>query len=285
MGKTLPRSFSGRGRSWRLGRHDNLLSKLCLLGTVLFFASRADAGDAYDDDQKAVEPEAEDVPAGDESEGDESLKAGGLSAPVAMPEAENSQSQIEKDLEEADLKDSGRGLEFVWLNGELGLQVQSLTSLSNRNLAPDQDSTFSSSVLLGAGAGVRVLYFTLGGRFRYAPGPDYNLWSVLGELGLRVPIGSFEPYAVFGVGYSGVTRFETASGALDPFGGVSLRLGGGLEYYLSDSFSVGGSVTGELLFLQRAAARDSFCNDCAYLKEGSGVGTGLVTSLLAGLHF
>jgi hypothetical protein len=255
------------------------------LGVAIAFTSTAEAGDAYDDGEKADEPDVEEPDPQETNEGDESLKAGGLDAPEAMPEAEDSRSDIEKNLDEADQKDSGRGLEFVWLNGELGFQLLSLTSLSNDNLALGENSTFSSSVVLGAGAGIRVLYFTLGGRFRYAPGPNYNVWSLLGELGLRVPLGSFEPHAMLGLGYAGVARFETGSGALDPFGGMALRLGGGLDYYLSDSFSVGATVTGEMLFLKRAAARDNFCNDCQYLEEGSGVGTGLVTSLVVGLHF
>ncbi len=268
----------------RLGAQSCLAPALAL-GIVVLSQTPASAGDAYDDDWRAIEPEIEETDTKESEGADESLKAGGLEAPDAMPEAEDSRSEIEKNLEKADEKDSGRGLEFVWLNGEIGFQLLSLTSLSNNNLVPDRDSTFSSSLELGAGAGIRVLYFTLGARFRYAPGADYNVWSLLGEAGLHIPLGSFEPQVVLGLGYSGVTAFETGSGDLDPFGGVALRLGGGLDYYLSDSFSVGARVTGEMLFLKRPAARDSFCNSCGYLEEGSGAGTGLLTSLLVGLHF
>ena len=268
----------------RLGARRHLA--LAIANGIIFLSQTpALAGDAYDDDQRAIEPELEDPDTEESERADESLRAGGLEAPEAMPEVEDSRSEIEKNLEKADEKDSGRGLEFVWLNGEIGFQLLSLTSLSNNNLVPDRDSTFSSSLELGAGAGIRVLYFTMGARFRYAPGADYNLWSLLGEAGLHIPLGSFEPHVVLGLGYSGVTAFETGSGDLDPFGGVALRLGGGLEYYLSDSFSVGARMTGEMLFLKRPAARDSFCDSCGYLKEGSGVGTGLQTSLLVGLHF
>lgn len=267
-----------RGARWSL-------ATVLATGALVAHQLPARASDAYSDDPRTVEPETEEDEPEEPTQADESLKAGGLEAPEAMPEAEDSRSDIEKNLEKADEKDSGRGLEFVWLNGEVGFQLLSLTSLSNNNLVPDRDSTFSSSLELGAGAGIRVLYFTLGGRFRFAPGPSYNVWSLLGELGFHIPLGSFEPYAILGAGYAGVTRFETASGELEPFGGAAVRLGAGIDYYLSDSFSVGASVTGEMLFLKRSGARDSFCNSCGYLQDGTGVGTGLVTSLIVGLHF
>lgn len=258
------------------------LGAACL---VLSIVSSAQADDAYDDSKRRAQPE--DYQEEDDREGANSdqLSAGGLAAPEAMPEAGDERSGIERELDEADQRDSGRGLEFVWLESEIGAQLADLTGLSNQGLLATDDSSSLGGLLLGAGAGVRVLYFRLGARFHYAFGANYNLWSLGGELGLRVPLGAFEPYAHVGLGAQRVTQFQTIHGTLGSFGGLGLNLGGGFDYYFSDSFSVGTRVDGDLLFLRRGAEATDFCVGCEYTEEGRGAGLALSGSLILGLHF
>src|SRR5690606_39721722 len=46
-----------------------------------------------------------------------------------------------------------------------------------------------SGLVYGGALGMRVLYFTLGARFRMASMGDLSPWSLLGEGALRIPLG------------------------------------------------------------------------------------------------
>jgi hypothetical protein len=267
-----------------------------VLGCLLSISANAPAVDAYDDEAPEVQPEGLSE---DEDERSErvgvGLEAGGLEAPEAMPETGDRRNDAERSLDEADEKDAGRGLEFAYLKAEVGYQIVGLATVSNGGLFSKSADVSERSLMFSVGAGMRVLYFTLGARFRRMAAQDFGLWTLGGELGIRVPIGSLEPFGIFEVGYAKVFGLDYAS--LEPTGeqeevnvrGMNVRLGGGLDYYFSDSFSVGGQVTGELLFLRRLAkGAPSVCegqSDCPYDEEGSGVGAGLTTSLVVGLHF
>jgi len=255
--------------------------------SFVLLASPASAGDAYDDDQQERVPEDfEQEDSEDPERVGDALNAGGLQAPDSIPEGGDKRSDIEKDLDEAQEKDAGRGLEFVWLNAELGLQVASLTSLKNNSLLSDEDVKTGVGYLVGAGLGVRVLYFTLGGRFRYGGLGAFDILSVSGEAGLRVPLGIFEPYVTLGGGYVGVSGFDLAR-EVPNVGGLDVRLGAGLDLYFSDSFSLGAQVGGNVLFLSRSAEPGA-CEvvaDCVYAEKGKALGTALTATFVAGLHF
>ena len=233
----------------------------------LLISSGAAADDAYDDEAQQKRPD--DAGFGDDAKPsqEEGLETGGLAAPDALGESGDSRKEIEKELEESDRKDSGRGLEFVWLSGDLGFQTIGLTTFGDAGLVPGAGDAGGSGFTYGGGLGVRVLYFTLGARFRNADFSAFHHWSLLAEAALRVPLGKLEPYMLLGCGYAGFSRLSGADGT----GGVDLRLGGGLDYYLSDSFSVGAQVGGDVLFLSNSL--------------GTGTGAGFSSAALLGLHF
>jgi hypothetical protein len=203
----------------------------------------------------------------DEEESDGPLESGGLAAPGSLPEGGDQRTDIERELDESESKDAGRGLEFFWISAEIGFQTLGLTTFSNGGLVPEGATASGSGLEYGGALGLRVLYFTLGARFRRATFQDFSPWSVVAEGGLRVPLGRFEPYGTLSGGYAGITGAD-GGGSI---GGVDLRLGAGLDLYLSDSFSVGTCATGDLLFLSSDGV--------------SGTGAGLTTSLQLGLHF
>lgn len=263
----------------------SLMKPLGAISVVLLSASPSWADDAYDDSERRAQPEDYETGESRDDESSGQLTAGGLAAPEAMPEAGDERTDIERELDEADQRDSGRGLEFVWLESELGVQFADLANLSNQELIAPNDSSTLGGLMLGAGAGVRALYFRLGARFHYAFGADYNLWSLAGVLGIRVPLGSFEPYAHLGLGAQRVSQFQTTEGTLGNFGGLGLNLGGGFDYYFSDSFSVGTRVDTEFLFLKRGAEAADFCAGCEYTQEGRGTGFAVSASLILALHF
>lgn len=216
------------------------------------------------------------------------LQAGGLRPPDEFQEEETGGSEIEQDLEQSDERDSGRGLQFVWLNGDIGYQYVDLTVLDEDGLLPGFE-TSQSGVVFGGGAGVRLLYFTVGARFHYGVFEAWDLWSVLGEAGFRIPVGNLEPYVNVGAGYVSLTSFDDA--ARQPVigdrslavRGVDVRLAGGFDYYLSDTFSLGPQVAVDLLILSRPAIDGAPV--AAYAQSGSSTGLSLQGTLVVGLHF
>jgi hypothetical protein len=246
-----------------------------------------DQSDAYDDESDD-EPEP-DQPNPASSPEEKGPSAGGLEAPDAMAEPEAEQSSVEKELQKSDDKDAGRGLEFVWLDAHVGYQLVNLSAFRSSNFLVEGASKALSGVGFGGAAGVRILYFSLGARFRYAPLSSYNLWTLGAEVSLRIPYGALEPYAFLGAGYAGVSRAKSADG--DPvrqIGGIDVRAGGGLDYYLSHTFSLGGQLAFDALGLRRAAQGDDLCegtSSCGYDSQGKATGFSFASTFVLGLHF
>jgi len=226
------------------------------------------------------------------------LESGGLRPPDAVdgnqPEPVDPTAQTpEKDLEQADQEDSGRGLEWIWLNAEVGGQHLGLGTLSSKDLLdPKLVKTTQTGLVYGAGVGVRILVFTAGVRFRLGSFSEWQVWTLNAEGGLRIPIGSLEPYFTVGGGYASLGSFSTKAPASSKADvkGFNARLGAGLDYYVSNTFSVGGNFTGDVLFLSRskvdgAAASTSGNEATVYAKDGSSIGAGATLTAVVGLHF
>lgn len=222
-----------------------------------------------------------------------SLSAGGLAPPPALETAPPpgaapaTPAATEAELAKADKEDSGRGLEFVWLNGEVGVMHLGLGTFSNDKIADPSVSTTQTGVVAGAGAGLRLLFITAGVRFRYAPLPDLTLWTLGLEAGLHWQLGSLEPYVTLGAGYAQAGKL---SGPDDPtLRGVDARGSVGLDYYLTNMFSLGVNVGGDLLFLSRNGACTQPLTDSGQVnpncQDGSSTGGAVTATALAGLHF
>jgi len=237
---------------------------------------------------------AQDAPAGS------NLQAGGLKPPEAVQteQSPTKATQTEAELDRADKEDSGRGLEFAWLNAELGPQYVGLQGLKADNLV---DGTLADSngfgMGYGAGLGVRLLAFTLGARFRFGNFSDWQLWTLGAEGGMHIPLGRLEPYFTFGAGYASLGGFKSeAVSAMSPsVHGLDLRGSAGLDVYLSNTFSIGANLSGDLLFLSRSASgvlrlpdgasqEQQAANLFYGAQDGSGIGAGAMLSLVLGLH-
>ncbi len=236
------------------------------------------------------------------------LQAGGLAPPPPSsgPGAYPSQpTETERLLLEADRADSGRGLQFAYVDLEGGGQYLSLEGFgrsgpgllpSAPGLSSAQQSGFGP--MFGAGAGVRLLFFTLGPRFRYASFSDWDLWSLGGDVGFHFPLGNLEPYLTLGAGY---TKLGHATKAL--FGdaadvkvdGMNLRLATGADYFVTKVFSVGarasydGGGRGRAAVapetLTAATSGPEHARAQAYGEDGSGVGFAASANVVLGLHF
>ncbi len=205
---------------------------------------------------------------------------GGYQQPYAPGTPRAGGGRTEAALRDAEHKDAGRGLEWFYAAPELGVTNVGLTSLSNGGLLPGASA--QTGTQLGVGLGARLLYFTVGMRGRLAFLPDFKAWSLGPEAAFHIPIGNLEPYALAGLGYTALGGLDDPGKAGIRIRGVHARLGGGADYYLTPSFSVGGLGTAELLFLGRPAVDSPAAGPLA--SGGSGTGLALSLSLVLGLH-
>jgi hypothetical protein len=229
---------------------------------------------------------ADDAPVGSD------LQAGGLKPPDAVPSDASTAppNQAETQLDLADKEDSGRGLEFVWLNAELGPEYLGLQTLRNKGLVDSsQIHSKDAGMMYGAGLGMRLLVFTFGARFRFGNFPDWELWTLNAEAGMHIPIGRIEPYVTLGGGYAslGAWNKSKVGPEMKQAHGFDARAGFGVDFYLTNTFSVGGNFTGDMLILSRAGSvlgpQGSVL--VAAQPSGSGIGLGGTLSAVLGLHF
>lgn len=232
--------------------------------------------------------------------GDE-LSSGGLAppAPVDAAPPPTAPTETEQALTRADREDSGRGLQFVWLEAEVGGQHLGLQTLHDGNLVDGElvPST-ATGLSYGAGAGVRLLFITAGARFRFGSFEAWKLWTLNAEFGWRIPLGAFEPYLNVGGGYASLGGFD-ARGALGNAGfdavelaarGFDIRAGAGFDYYVGPIVSVGANLSGEFLFLSRSALPTTGTGTDAalaavYAQDGSSIGLAGTLTAVVGVHF
>lgn len=212
------------------------------------------------------------------------LQSGGLTPPpgtAPRPGTWSPQSPTAATLAEADATDSGRGLDFFYVEGELGVEYLAPEAFHGPLLlASSKKSDFGPSI--GAGLGVHLLYFRVGPHVRYAAFSAFRSLTVDLDLGWRVPLGRLEPYAVLAGGYSRLASDDKPGG---DFFGWNLRLGGGLDYYVSNVLSVGGSLTAEIVRLRLSGLDAVPVQDPSLLPNAYGLGIGLTLSAVVGLHF
>jgi hypothetical protein len=189
-------------------------------------------------------------------------------------------------------KDSGRGLEWFYLNADAGLGYVNMTSFSSSNFA--LQTTSSTGPSFGAAAGLRLFIVTIGARANFNDLADFQFWQLDGEIGLHIPIGHFEPYFGIHGGYcfvGSLTAGVSNSPSVTVTGGdAGLQVG--LDYYFNHFVSLGLDVSGNALFMSRPAttlpadvvSQLPAQDQTAYKQSGDSVGFGLTPSLRLGFH-
>ena len=195
-------------------------------------------------------------------------------------------NDAERQFEDAEQSDSGRGLEFVYFDVGSGAQFVSLEALSSNNVyiagAPLETSSFGPS--FSAGTGLRLLFFTVGPRFRFGTFSDWDFWTLNLDLGWRIPLGKLDPYAFVGGGFAKLAYHSGAGDAGPDAGstGFDVRFGGGLDYYVSNVLSVGGKLDVDLLRLSHSVTNAS---RMVLVHSWSSLGLVITPGAVAGLHF
>jgi hypothetical protein len=229
--------------------------------------------------------------------------APGYPASSAPPAYAADGSEARKQAEQND--DSGLGLEWVWVNAEVGGSYVNLQSFNSSSLALQHTET--GGPVMGLAAGVRIVFFTLGLHVRDAVLSSIgSLWQIDGEAAFHTRIGHFDPY--FGVrgGYNFVGSLSADSaqgvnGSAPP--GVSVHgfnVGPmfGFDYYFTSLVSIGLDLDSEVLFMQRPVAAVPLPPGGVaslppqgqqlyqlYQQSGSSVGLSATLAPHLGLHF
>ncbi len=209
---------------------------------------------------------------------------GGLQPPPPLaepeiPRGDGSQAEQEtrRELERAEREDSGRGLQYLWLEPELGYQWLGLETLGSEHFL-DENYSSGHGFSLGVAAGARLLFFTLGARVRYAPLNRFDLWHYGGELGYRIPWGRFEPYASVGVHYARLVSFSGTDAVAT---GLGASAAAGFDFFVTPVFSVGARLEGATSWL----TRDPTSGGGFYGQKGSATALALHSALVLGLHY
>ena len=147
-----------------------------------------------------------------------------LAPPPAMgpnmqqPQVWQPQTMTTQQLNTAEREDSGRGLEFFYVNGGAGISYVGLPS--------------------------------------YGAPSGYDLIQANLEVAVHLPLGSLDLYGGVHGGYSMMANtkkaFEGAATTTSTVGmsGGDVGIDLGADYYLSSTFSLGGALSGEVLFLK-----------------------------------
>ena len=219
-------------------------------------------------------------------------------APGSPTATAPSQPSTAQRLDDADKKDDKRGLEWVWAQAEAGFSYYALGAFS-QDLSLTR--TNHAGGVVGVAAGIRLLFFTLGARFRYNLSPAFNLWQLNLVAGFHVPVGSWDPY--FGVhgGYSAIGKLGDSSvsglvtgSSIDQLDvkGFNVGINFGVDYYLASFFSLGLDATIEFIYLHRpplplpaGVPVSAVAGNPLYESSGDTAGLGALASVHAGLHF
>jgi hypothetical protein len=173
---------------------------------------------------------------------------------------------------------------------------------------PETISSTSSGAYFGAGGGLRLLFLTLGPRFRTGSFDEWSLWTLDLEAGIHLPLGRLEPYFTFAAGYAKLVTGDAFSLAPSDVSirGFNARLGIGFDVYANKYLTLGAYATGELLAMSRPGAdlttspqaKAQMCEaiadpmqkeQCAasavYAADGSSLGMAGTLGAVLGVHF
>lgn len=251
----------------------------------------------------APQPSTAAMPSADAASPSSLPSAGGLTAPGPLSEAETRRSSpTERALEESAAEDSGRGLSWFWLDVDGGFQHVGLETfdVDKSNLTAGLVSSSASGSYVGAGLGLQLLFLRIGPRGRVGFFHDWQMFTIGGEVGLRIPLGILEPHVDLGGGYAALGNLTdgglAAIAEKASVNGAYGRIGGGLDLFLGKVLSVGPFASWDVLALKRPGvsladldpskvATLTDAQKTAAAAQGSGYGSSITVGARVGLAF
>lgn len=194
-------------------------------------------------------------------------------------------------------EDDGRKADLLWIEGGFGYSYVNLAQFSQSNFIPGIDQYKGSGYVGHVAAGFRLFFLTLGARGTIAAYPDLNfdLWSVMADVALRLPIPIVEPYVRLGVGYAfmGSADYARPADSSVSVYGLTIEGGVGVDIYLNPYLSIGGGL--DVVYLNLTRQRVDRCEssmspDCRpgdvnFEESGDAVGLQMRLSGHLALHF
>lgn len=188
----------------------------------------------------------------------------------------------------------GRAADLLWIEGFFGYSYVDLVQFSQDNFLPRIERRDGSGWTFGAAAGVRLSFLMLGGRGTLASYPGFDLWTVTGEVHLRLPVAALEPYFRLGFGYGwvGQANYDVPEASEASIYGLVVDGGAGLDIYLDKIVAIGAGIDGVWLNLSRQRIDQDGCEtaDCMvgeinFREDGDAAGLQLRLHAHASLHF
>lgn len=227
-----------------------------------------------------------------------------LEPPAPMQEGPQPPNSAPATVDDQENEDSGLGLEWVWLNADAGYGYANMESFSTKTLG--MQKTSSGGPALGVGAGVRLLFLTIGLRARDLILTDIgNLWELGGEAAFHLRVWHIDPY--FGVrgGYNFVGSLSGSSVSVATGNAPSdvsvhgFNVGPmvGIDIYFAHAISVGADLDTQFLFISRppvplpagvTQAQLNMLDPKAqelYKNSGSSAGIQVTPTIHLGVHF
>lgn len=207
-------------------------------------------------------------------------------------------------LDEAERDDNGRKFELVWIDAHLGGSYIDMRQFASSTFQIEKAS--SAGPMVSLGAGLRLVILVLGVRAKYNALSAFNMWQLNGELGFKIPIGKVDVLIGGHGGYSFVGSLGDGSVASNSAGtptnadavkirGFNAGLDFAVDYYITDTFSIGGGAFADFLFLNRppvdkpagltAQQSSALDNEPLYKDSGTSAGLQLGGALRLGVHF
>ncbi len=113
--------------------------------------------------------------------------------------------------------------------------------------------TTGSGGVIGGGIGAQIFFFTIGVRGRMGFFKPWQVGRVGPEIGIRFPLGSFEPHVDLGGGYAALASFDPTVPTAVAIRGGYARANAGLDFYPVKVLSLGAEASFDFLGLTRPA--------------------------------
>jgi hypothetical protein len=196
----------------------------------------------------------------------------------------------ESALDEDETTDDGVGRHnrrrFFYLEASAGYSWVKLGLIRENNLVPDVERLNDTGYAIEGGAGFFVSFITLGIQAEVAMHSNFNLGTVLLDLGIRLPTKHLEPYFRFGIGYAWLFNSNLIPGVNETIRGVAANLGIGFDYMVSPLFAIGVGGDATLFNVRRSGVNGvPAITDIDISEEGDAIGLQISALVQLSLHF
>ena len=188
----------------------------------------------------------------------------------------------------------GRAADILWIEGAFGYSYVNLVQFSHTEFLPQIDRYKGGGYMAALAAGVRLSFLMIGARGTLSSYEWFDLWSIGGEVHLRIPVAAVEPYARIGAGYAfvGQADYDVPEMSEQDVFGLMLDAGAGIDIYLDQIFAIGAGLDVAWLNLSRQRVDMDGCMEMTcgtgtidFTEDGDAAGLQLRLHGHASLHF